>query len=168
MKTHNNLQFSGLERIGKERGYRVTDEGVFLGVNNNVLINKNKGYPCVYIKVNGKTKVLFAHRLQAYQKYGDAIYNNGICVRHLNSDKGDNSYSNISIGTNRDNMMDKPKSERHRIGALAGKATIKYNRDEVVEYYNECDRSRKRTINHFGMSEAGLHYILNNRKYNSR
>ena len=33
MKTHNNLQFSELERIGKERGYRVTEEGVFLGVN---------------------------------------------------------------------------------------------------------------------------------------
>ena len=74
MKTHNNLQFSELERIGKERGYRVTEEGVFLGVNNNVLTNKNKGYSCVYIKVDGKTKVLFAHRLQAYQKYGDDIY----------------------------------------------------------------------------------------------
>ena len=168
METHNNLRFSGLERIAKQRGYKVTEDGVFCGVRDNILIHKNKGYLCVSIKVDGKNRWLFAHRLQAYQKYGDEIYNKGICVRHLNGDKSDNSFDNIAVGTNRDNIMDRPKSERQRISALAGKATIKYNRDEVIEYYNKCNRSRKKTIENFGMSKAGLHYILNDRKYNSK
>lgn len=166
METHNNLKFSGLERIAKQRGYKVTEDGVFYGVRNNILIHKNKGYLCVSIKVDGKNRWLFAHRLQAYQKYGDDIYQKGICVRHLNGNKSDNSFDNIAVGTNRDNIMDRPKSERQRISALAGKATIKYNRDEVIEYYNKCNRSRKKTIENFGMSKAGLHYILNDRKYN--
>ena len=168
METHNNLKFSGLERIAKQRGYKVTEGGVFCGVRNNILIHKNKGYLCVSIKVDGKNRWLFAHRLQAYQKYGDYIYQKGICVRHLNGDKSDNSFDNIAVGTNRENMMDRSKAERQRIAAFAGKATIKYNRDEVVEYYNKCNRSRKKTIEHFGMSQAGLHYILNDRKYNSK
>jgi len=168
METHNNLRFSGLERIAKQRGYKVTEDGVFCGVRDNILKRKTKGYLCVSIKVDGKNKSLFAHRLQAYQKYGEDIYKKGICVRHLNGDKSDNSFDNIAIGTNRDNMMDMSKAERQRIAALSAKATIKYNRDEVVEYYNKCNRSRKKTIEYFGMSKAGLHYILNDRKYNSK
>ena len=164
METHNNLKFSGLERIAKQRGYKVTEDGVFCGVRNNILIHKNKGYLCVSIKVDGKNRWLFAHRLQAYQKYGDDIYQKGICVRHLNGDKSDNSLENIAIGTNRDNMMDKPKAERRRIANLASRQTIKYNKNEVIEYYNNCNRSRKKTIEHFGMSKAGLHYILTDRQ----
>ena len=164
MKTHNNLDFSYLEVIANKRGYKVTKDGIFLGVKENVLTTKNKGYFRASIKVDGKERTLFAHRLQAYQKYGDAIYEKGICVRHLNGDKSDNSFDNIAIGTNRDNMMDKPKAERERIANIASKQTIKYNKDEVIEYYNNCNRSRKKTIERFGMSKAGLHYILNDRK----
>lgn len=39
------------------------------------------------------------HRLQAYQKFGDKIYEDGIVVRYLNGDRYDNSYDNIGIGT---------------------------------------------------------------------
>lgn len=168
METHNNLKFSGLERIAKQRGYKVTEDGLFCGVRDNILKRKNKGYLCVSIKVDGKNKFLYAHRLQAYQKYGEDVYQKGICVRHLNGDKSDNSFDNIAIGTNRDNVMDRSKSERKRIANIATRQTIKYNKDEVVQYYNECNRSRKKTIEHFGMSKAGLHYILNDRKIVSK
>lgn len=164
METHNNLNFSGLERIAKQKGYKVTEDGVFCGVRNNVLIHKNKGYLCVSMTIDGKKRWLYAHRLQAYQKYGNEIYSKGICVRHLNGNKSDNSFNNIAIGTNRDNVMDRPKVERQRIANIASRKTIKYNKDEVIEYYNSCNRSRKKTIEHFGMSKAGLHYILNDRK----
>lgn len=168
METHNKLNFSGLECIASQRGYEVTEDGVFCGVRNNILKHKNKGYLCVSISVNGKNKSLYAHRLQAYQKYGEDIYQQGICVRHLNGDKSDNSFDNIAIGTNRDNVMDRTKSERKRIANLAARQTIKYNKDEVVQYYNNCNRSRKKTIEHFGMSQSGLHYILNDRKQLSK
>ena len=164
METHNNLKFSGLERIAKQRGYKVTEDGVFCGVRDNILKHKTKGYLCVSIKVDGKNKYLFAHRLQAYQKYGDNIYQKGICVRHLNGNKSDNSFENIAIGTNKDNMMDKPKAERRRVANLASRQTIKYNKDKVIEYYNNCNRSRKKTMEYFGMNGSTLHYILNKRK----
>ena len=141
---------------------------VFFVVLENILKRKNKGYLCVSIKVNDKNKSLYAHRLQAYQKYGEDIYQEGLCVRHLNGDKSDNSFDNISIGTNRDNIMDRSESERKRIANLASRQTIKYNKDDVVQYYNNCNRSRKKTIEHFGMSQSGLHYILNNRKQVSK
>ena len=168
METHNNLKFSRLERIAKQKGYKVTEDGVFCGVRNNILTHKNKEYLCVSMSIGGKKRYLYAHRLQAYQKYGNEIYEKGICVRHLNGDKSDNSFDNIAIGTNRDNVMDRSKAERERIANIATRKTIKYNKDEVIQYYNNCSRSRKKTIERFGMSKAGLHYILNDRKIVSK
>ena len=49
------------------------------------------------------------HHLQAYMKYGDGIMCNsshGAVVRHFNDKKADNSYDNILIGTQADNIKD--------------------------------------------------------------
>jgi hypothetical protein len=52
------------------------------------------------------------HRLQAFQKYGDLLYEEGTVVRHLNGDPGSNAWDNIAIGTMSDNMFDIPKQIR--------------------------------------------------------
>lgn len=67
------------------------------------------------------------HQLQAYQKYGDLLFNDGIVVRHLNGVPTDNSWDNICIGTHSDNMLDKPKYVRERV---ALKAT-RVNQDNI-------------------------------------
>lgn len=55
---------------------------------------------------------LNVHQLQAYQKFGNELFKEGIIVRHLNDISTDNSWDNIAIGTYRDNALDMPKWKR--------------------------------------------------------
>ncbi|GEM_PF-1110060 len=71
----------------------------------NIFKNSN-GYLCFTVRKNNALFKVFAHRLQAYQSYGNIIFNDDIVVRHLNGNKLDNSRKNIGFGTHQDNMMD--------------------------------------------------------------
>jgi hypothetical protein len=57
-------------------------------------------------KLVGVSINIAIHRLQAFQKYGDLLYEEGTVVRHLNGDPGSNAWDNIAIGTMSDNMFD--------------------------------------------------------------
>ena len=73
------------------------------------------GYLKVGIKIpelDISSYALKIHKFQAYKKYGEEIFQPGIVVRHLNGIKTDNSWGNIIIGTQSDNMMDRPEEER--------------------------------------------------------
>ncbi len=170
MEAHNKVQYSCNERLATERGYKVTNDGVLLNAKNKSIGSLDGyGYKRIALEFNGRKLVLFAHRLQAYQKYGEAIYSKGILVRHLDGDKTNNSIDNIAIGTNRDNIMDRPVEDRVRHANNATKKTIKYNRDEVVEFHNRNGKVSKVTMEHFGITSTGtLHYILNKRKFNDK
>lgn len=76
---------------------------------------------CGYLKVGIKipelgisSYALKLHKFQAYRKYGEEIFNPGIVVRHQNGDTVDNSWGNIIIGTQSDNMMDRDEQDRIR------------------------------------------------------
>lgn len=170
MESHNHIEFARREAIAYQKGYRVSKDGTFYSNRGNeIKYVCRDGYVRTSLKVNGKNKMLFAHRLQAYQKYGDAIYSKGILVRHLDGNKTNNHIDNIAIGTNRDNMMDRDKADRVAQASKAARQTIRYNRDEVVDFYENCGRSRKKTMDHFNISSTGtLHYILNHRKFNDK
>lgn len=166
MKTHNKISFGGYEVLAKERGYRVTKEGELLNPKGKPVGSLHRtGYHRFGLKVDGRKCVVQTHRLQAYQKYGDAIYSKGIVVRHLNSDKTNNSIDNIAIGTNRDNIMDIPKEQRLASAIKATKEIIKYNPEEVIAFHNNNGRSYKKTMEEFNIpSGSSLHYVLNKRK----
>lgn len=75
------------------------------------------GYLKVGIKIPEmgiSSYALKIHKFQAYRKYGEEIFNPGIVVRHLNGDNTDNSWGNIVIGTQSDNMMDRDEQDRIR------------------------------------------------------
>jgi hypothetical protein len=170
MRSHNKRSFSFIEKIASKRGYVVDENGILIGYNGNQLSNhKDKqGYVKCTVSVDGKNITLYAHRLMAYQKYRDRIYEKGNVVRHLDNNKTNNKPENIEIGTCLDNLRDMPIELIRERQEIATRKTIKYNRDEVVDYYNKCGRSRKKTMEHFNISSAGtLHYILSKRKYNS-
>jgi hypothetical protein len=100
------------------------------------------------------------HRLQAYQKFGDKIYEKGIVVRHLNGDRYDNSYDNIGIGTIIDNKNDIPKE---LISINCGQIKRKYSK-EIVEnirkdYENGLSYSSIMTKYHI-TSKGTIHYII--------
>ena len=60
----------------------------------------SKGYLSFNIRLSKGSKPTrsFVHRLQAFQKFGEKIFKDGIVVRHLNGVSTDNSYDNIGIG----------------------------------------------------------------------
>lgn len=101
------------------------------------------------------------HRLQAYQKYGDMLYGEGMMVRHLNGDSLDNSWGNIAIGTNSENQMDIPEQIRLFRARYASSFMQKHNHDDIISFYKE-NKSYKKTMEKFEISSKGtLHYILN-------
>jgi hypothetical protein len=65
-----------------------------------------------YRKYSLTNFTLRGHKFQAYIKYGDKSLEKGMVVRHKNNNSLDNSWDNILIGTQSDNMMDRPKEER--------------------------------------------------------
>lgn len=164
--THNKMNFSEIERLSAKRGYFVDNTGQMFTPNNKQVKTKNRqGYVKCTVSVNGRNVSLTAHRLVAYQKYSDKLYENGVMVRHLDGNKLNNTYENIILGSNRDNCMDIPSKERLARAINASKKTIKYDADEVYNFYIECKKSRKKTQEHFNISSSGtLHYILKNRK----
>ena len=152
-----------------EKGYYVDKDGsVWYNGKQRVLTPHNNGRQKPYyqfaIKLNnGKVKNVKVHKLQAYQKFGDKIFEKGICVRHLNDNSLDNSWDNIEIGTNSDNMMDIPKEKRIAHGRLAASYLIKFDADKVKNFYFEC-KSYKKTMEEFGIkSRSTLHNIIHNR-----
>lgn len=121
-----------------EKGYRIDSYGRCYNKNNieRSLSVNSSGYKCFTVKSkefkNGTR--LFVHRLQAYQKFGDKIFEKGIVVRHLNGDSLDNSWDNIAIGTHSDNMMDKSLECRINSSLIA---TRKMQND-IRSYEERC------------------------------
>ena len=144
------------EQIAYERGYRVTKDGQFIGLSNKVIGCVNSaGYEHTGFNINKKHTNISTHRLQAYQKYGDKLYEDGIVVRHLNGNPLDNSWDNIAIGTYRDNSMDRPKEKSKRDTSKANKANIKYTKDFVLKLKEEYKEKKN-------YSELGRKYNINN------
>ena len=125
-------------QIAYERGYRVTKNGCLIGLRcKRVGSINNDGYETTTILNNNKRIYIQTHRLQAYQKYGDKLFEDGIVVRHLNGNKLDNSCNNIAIGTSKDNAMDIPKHIRQKRAALIVKSSIKYPKKFVLKLREE-------------------------------
>ena len=68
------------------------------------------------------------------QKFGDKIFEEGIVVRHLNGDSLDNSWENISIGTNSDNCLDKHPVVRKEVAINAARVM----QNNIRTYEDRC------------------------------
>jgi len=156
--------------VAYEKGYRVTGEGVvFSPFSNRVLslMETTSGYHCFNCKVNGVSYPIPVHRLLAYQKFGDRIFEEGMQVRHLDGNWKNNKYSNIDTGTASQNQMDKCPLIRWWSAKLASEKLRKYDPEKVRKYYNENGNSYKKTMKEFNISSKGtLHYILKGKKWN--
>jgi len=77
-----------ITKLSVDKGYSVDKDGkVFNKDGQEISIGKSKkGYLSFNIRVEKGSNPTrsFVHRLQAYQKFGDKIFETGIVVRHLN------------------------------------------------------------------------------------
>ena len=101
--------FSGYEQVFLDKGYKFDVDGNVISPFNRYKRrggqNKTK-YIHIGFTHEGKHIRVLAHRLQAYIKYGDAIYAKGIVVRHLDGNPKNNRLENIAIGNQLDNWND--------------------------------------------------------------
>lgn len=147
-------------KIAAQKGYTITEQGdVFNRKGNPVKGHVENGYTTFSIRLGDKIRRVQFHRLQAYTKYGDALFEKGVVVRHLNGIKGDNTFINIAIGTCSDNMMDIPKEERLKKSKYAASFLRKHDKDAVRSFYTEC-KSYKKTMENFGISSKGTLYFI--------
>jgi hypothetical protein len=127
-------------KIAYEQGYRVRNGEVFSGKGNKLKLRLNDfGYPMFSFRVQvkylteqrRKTHIVHVHRLVAYQKYGDAMFEPGIVVRHKDGNPLNAQPDNILIGTHSDNMMDKSVESRRK-SAIAATVKNRVLTDEQV------------------------------------
>ena len=62
------LLIVNIEEAAYKRGYRVTEDGIFINPKGNPIGTNDKWYNCTSIRIKGKLKKIKAHRLQAFQK----------------------------------------------------------------------------------------------------
>ena len=148
------------------KGYVVNKNGdVYYKDKPRTLTLNSTGYFEFSIRCDGEKRPqnVLVHRLQAYQKFGDKIFEPGIVVRHLDGNPANNTYDNIEIGTHQQNMMDIPVEQRIAHAKHAASAMIKYDADEIKKYHAEV-KSYAKTMVHFNISSKGtLNHILNKR-----
>lgn len=147
-----------------KRGYVVSVDGIAYNKNGIQVgcIHKITNRKAICFRMNNKVTSLFTYRLQAFQKYGYKMFEKGIVVRHLNGNSLDNSWDNIVIGTQSDNMMDIPEQIRVSKAIHASSFLKKYNNDEVKDFHS-VSKSYKKTMEHFNITSKGtLNYILKN------
>jgi len=109
-------------KLAHSKGYRISSQGEAVGLKGKILRLKNigrKDYPYLGFNVvfEDKRFPLGVHLLQAYQKFGDGMFQPGIQVRHLNNNSADNSRRNIGLGTPSQNAYDRPEIERKKHAA---------------------------------------------------
>lgn len=130
---------------------------------------KNREYPYICAaRIDGKNNWVTVHRIVAYQKFGDKIFEKGTVVRHLNGNKLDFSFNNIEIGSYRDNILDIPKeifAENMRKTHLkARKLTV----DQVLEIkklLKEGELSHLKIAKMFNISDGSIYTIAKGKSY---
>lgn len=123
--------YSRNEEVMFSNGYTVDKHGRLFNKLGVEVIGSvdNRGYRATGMRTpdNRVVRVYF-HRMVAYAKFKNKIYQNGTVVRHLDGNPLNNSWDNIDIGSYSDNMMDIPKSIRVEKARLAN---MKYDNDMV-------------------------------------
>ena len=156
--------------IAHEKGYRVVNGQLLSPGGKPLAVTLKDGkYQRFTLKISKRDRrIIYVHRLVAYQKYGNKLFEKGIEVRHKDGNSFNNNNDNILLGTRSENQMDIPESERKQIRLVgrkaAQKALRKFSRTELEEIraYHSKVRSYKKTMEKFGITSKGsLHYMLN-------
>lgn len=133
-------------REAHRRGYIVLDDGAVISPYGTIRSQRIRGnkkkdrYYYISMAFDKKSFPLPVHKLMAFQKYGEKMFENGICVRHLNGDSLDNAVGNIAIGTLSNNMMDQ-LPEKRLLHAKAASEKIMIKDWSKADFLRRCKLS---------------------------
>lgn len=91
----------------------------------------------------------------------------GTVVRHLDNDPHNNALENIGIGTQKQNMYDRPAAERIAHAKKAARRRRKLTDEQAVELRAEHEAGHGYTYlrEKYGVSKSTVSYIVNNKTY---
>lgn len=161
---------SKLLKEAVERGYHLNGMGQVVSPNDRILSTylNDSGYPTFSIVYGDKVRPCPVHRLVAYLKFGDKLFEDGVMTRHLDGDQTNNHPDNIAIGTNSDNMMDQPKQQRIEKAKIAASHNRKLSESDAIQL--RLDRANgatyKELMDNYGLkSKSTISYIVNGKTY---
>ena len=150
-----------------QKGYRVENGEIFNHLYQKINFWLQDGYPTITISRHA----VRVHRLVAYQKFGNAIFEKEMQVRHLNGNKLDFSFQNIEIGTSKQNQLDKPIEKRKHAGYLSALRKRKLSIEQAVEIRNEYSLLIKKrgfinaTARKYNVDKKIIHNIVYYKRY---
>jgi hypothetical protein len=154
------------EALAATRGIEVSRDGKDVTRLDGMLIAQRasaSGYQVFTFGTKKARKKCQTHRLQAWQKFGEKMYEGGIVCRHLDGDSQNNHWDNIAIGTQSENMLDRPEAARKAHGFATSRHVLKHDHEAINAFY--LSHGFKATLAAFGLSSRGtLSYILNKSK----
>jgi hypothetical protein len=148
------------------RGYRVISGKVYLQKKEISIFPDTTGR-LKFCLENNKPYFVAVHRLVAYQKFGNRIFEGNIHIRHRDGNYLNNLEDNILIGTPSDNMMDIPKELRIEHARIAAQKSRKFTNEEVEQIksdYLQC-KSYKRIMTKWKITSKGTFYYILKHKY---
>ena len=157
------------EELAYSMGYRVIDGVPFSYTGRQLKVDTSSGYEVFDITVgkrvtgNRRNIKIPVHRMVAYQKWGNEIYNHEV-VRHLDEDSFNNTEDNLALGTHTENRYDMSQEKRTEFSINASTQTRKFT-DNEVQYIKKLKSegwTYKDLMIEFDISSKGtLWYILN-------
>lgn len=160
-------------KMAYEKGYRVREDGVVIGLRGRPLKPNVSSKPNSKMKitvrhpVTNRPKQVLVHLLAAYQWFGDDLFQKDIQVRHLDGNGLNNSRSNFALGTQSENMMDRPPEKRLAQARKAAKVLRSLSVSEVRELRRDRKRgyTYKDLIYKYGIAKSTVSYIVNRKTY---
>jgi hypothetical protein len=155
-------------KVAVDKGYYVDEHGdVYSKYKKLSLSLNNSKYYFFTIRVNKIRTVILVHRFVAYLKYGNIIFEDDIVVRHLNNNSMDNSYENIDIGTQSDNMRDISLKNRTITSIKVSSYKRRFTDEEVTQilYDRKNGFTYKKICEKYNTSKSTLSYLFNNSYY---
>lgn len=155
------------------KGYLVLHDGTVIGPRRrplNLAINPS-GYRMIGIRYPAsegrRVGTVRACRLQAYQKFGERIFNSNLEVRHLDGNPANDAHSNIGLGTGAENSMDKPPEVRRRSALKAALAQRRFTDTDIIAMRRERNAGVKLKIlcAKYGIKKGHMSAIVNNKLY---
>lgn len=151
------------EKLAADLGFTITPDGETVKKPDGKVIKQTKSHHGHHVFNFGpkiSRKKCLVHRFNAWFKYGEAIYEPNIVCRHLDGNPSNNHIDNIALGSQSDNMMDRPAVVRHAHAFATSRHAMKYDHIAIIEYYKA--NGFNKTMVEFGISSKGtLSFIIN-------
>lgn len=153
----------------KQRGYCYDSDGSIYKNGNKLKLQLKargtfKGYLTFSVRMGSLSTVnLFVHRFIAFCEFGEDFFTPGLVVRHLDGNSFNNSPDNLKLGTQSDNMMDRPRDVRVRIATQASRAANPRSVDLRHQIYEKLRQgaSYGQIGVEFDVSKSTCSYIRN-------